>query len=201
MSFKAVFMDRDGTITEEVGYVNHPSRLKLFEWTIPAIQQLNRAGLKAVVITNQAGVARGYFSEALVKEVHELLSEKLRSADAYVDAIYYCPHHPSAGVPPYRADCRCRKPLPGMLEQAARDLDIDLASSYMVGDRYGDIELANNVGARSVFVKTGYGLGEYTYQKGMWNLQPDHVAEDLLGAVGWIIHRETESPIHLQQGT
>lgn len=192
MSFKAVFMDRDGTITDEVGYVNHPSRLKLFDWTIPAIQQLNRAGLKAVVITNQAGVARGYFTEDLVQEVHALLREKLRGAGAHLDGIYYCPHHPSAGEPPYRQDCRCRKPRPGMLEQAARDLDIELASSYMVGDRYGDVELARRVGARAVFVKSGYGLGEFTYQRQTWNQQPDYIAEDLLDAVRWIVQREAD---------
>lgn len=192
MGFKAVFMDRDGTITEEVGYVNHPSRLRLFDWTVPAIRQLNRAGLKAVVITNQAGVARGYFTEELVNEVHGLLREQLESAGAHLDGVYYCPHHPSVGAPPYRQDCQCRKPRIGMLEQAAKDIGIDLSHSYMVGDRYGDVELARRAGARAVLVKSGYGLGEFTYQQHTWKEQPDYVAEDLLDAVRWIVQRETD---------
>lgn len=192
MGFKAVFMDRDGTITEEVGYVNHPSRLRLFDWTIPAIRQLNRAGLKAVVITNQAGVARGYFTEELVNEVHGLLRKQIESAGAHLDGVYYCPHHPSVGAPPYRRDCQCRKPRIGMLEQAAKDLGIDLSHSYMVGDRYGDVEMARRAGARAVLVKSGYGLGEFTYQQHTWKEQPDYVAEDLLDAVRWIVQHETD---------
>lgn len=187
---KAVFMDRDGTITEEVGYINHPSRLKLFDWTVEAIRQLNRAGLKAVVITNQAGVARGYFTEDLVKEVHLLLTEQVSRAGARLDGIYYCAHHPSVGEPPYRQDCDCRKPRPGLLHRAASELGIDLANSYMVGDRYGDVELARSVGARAILVKTGYGLGEYTYQRPSWPEPPDYIAEDLLDAVCWIIKCE-----------
>src|SRR5687768_13692927 len=114
-----VFIDRDGTISQEVGYVNHVSRYQVYSWTAEAIRNFNAAGLKVFVVTNQAGVARGYFTEELVKQVHEKLVEEMTRAGARFDAIYYCPHHPSVGEPPYRQSCNCRKPKTGMLERAA----------------------------------------------------------------------------------
>jgi D-glycero-D-manno-heptose 1,7-bisphosphate phosphatase len=177
-----VFIDRDGTISEEVGYVNHISRYQVYPWTAEAIRNFNEAGLKAIVVTNQAGVARGYFTEELVKQVHEKLVTEMTRAGARFDAIYYCPHHPSVGEPPYRQTCNCRKPKIGMLERAAAEFGIDVAQSYVIGDRYGDIELAQNAGARSIFVLSGYGLGEYEYQRQNWKWQPDWVAKDLLEA-------------------
>ena len=178
----AVFIDRDGTISEEVGYVNHLSRYQVYPWTAEAIRNLNEAGLKVIVVTNQAGVARGYFREELVKQVHEKLEAEMASAGARFDAIYYCPHHPSVGEPPYRQSCNCRKPKTGMLERAAVEFGVDVSQSFVVGDRYGDIELALNAGARSIFVLSGYGLGEYEYQRQNWKRQPDWVARDLLEA-------------------
>ena len=119
-------MDRDGTISEEVGYVNHPSRFRLFPYTADAIKLLNDSGWLAIVVTNQAGVARGYFSEDMIGQIHERVEQELRSASARVDAIYYCAHHPSVGEPPYRLDCDCRKPRTGLIQRAAADFDIDL---------------------------------------------------------------------------
>ena len=177
-----VFIDRDGTISEEVGYVNHISRYQVYPWTAEAIRNFNEAGLKAIVVTNQAGVARGYFTEELVKQVHEKLVTEMTRAGARFDAIYYCPHHPSVGEPPYRQTCNCRKPKIGMLQRAAAEFGIDVAQSFVIGDRYGDIELAQNAGARSIFVLSGYGLGEYEYQRQNWKWQPDCVAKDLLEA-------------------
>ncbi|MCS6884768.1 MAG: HAD family hydrolase [Acidobacteriota bacterium] len=188
MSHIAVFMDRDGTISEEVGYVNHPSRYKLFPTTAAAIKRINEAGLKAIIVTNQAGVARGYFSEELVLEIHQMLIRDLASVGARLDAIYYCPHHPTIGQPPYRVDCNCRKPKPGMLERAAIEHDIDLARSFMIGDRISDIELIKHVGGRGIMVMTGYGLGEYEYQRHNWKVMPDKVVPDLPAAVDWIIN-------------
>ena len=182
-----VFIDRDGTISEEVGYVNHLSRYQIYPWTAGAIRILNDAGLKAIVVTNQAGVARGYFTEELVKQVHEKLAGEMTRAGARFDAIYYCPHHPSVGEPPYRQTCNCRKPKTGMLERAAAEFEIDVARSFVIGDRYGDIELAHNAGARSVFVLSGYGLGEFEYQRQYWKEQPDWVAKDLLEASRWVV--------------
>jgi D-glycero-D-manno-heptose 1,7-bisphosphate phosphatase len=180
---RAVFIDRDGTISEEVGYVNHPSRYRVFPYAAEAIKQLNEAGWLAVLITNQAGVARGYFTEDVIGAVHTLLAQELERGGARLDAIYYCPHHPSVGEPPYRSDCDCRKPRPGLIRRAAADLDIDLDASWMVGDRYSDTELARNAGTRAALVLSGYGRGEWEYQRGAWRHQPDLVAENLLEAV------------------
>src|SRR5690348_15967631 len=130
----AVFMDRDGCLTEEVGYVNHPSRLRLLPRTAEAIRRLNVAGVAAVVVTNQAGIARGYFSDDVLRATNETLVAQLKDAGAHLDGIYVCPHHPTEGVPPYRAQCDCRKPAPGLLRRAATDLDLDLAASTMVGE-------------------------------------------------------------------
>lgn len=187
MTSIGVFIDRDGTISEEVGYVNHLSRYQVYPWTAPAIRNINQAGLKAIVVTNQAGVARGYFAENLVKQVHEKLRTEMTQSGAYLDAIYYCPHHPSVGEPPYRQACACRKPNTGMLERAVAEFNIDLARSFVIGDRYGDIQLARNAGSRSIFVLSGYGLGEYEHQRHSWELQPDCIARDLLEASQWIL--------------
>ncbi|HEV7475076.1 MAG TPA: HAD family hydrolase [Pyrinomonadaceae bacterium] len=184
---RAVFIDRDGTISEEVGYINHPSRFRIFDYSAEAIKLLNNSGWLAVVVTNQAGVARGYFDEAMIQTVHRRLAEDLSTGGAKLDAIYYCAHHPSVGEPPYRFDCDCRKPRPGLIQRAAKDLDIDLAASWMIGDRYSDIELAHNAGVNSAFVLSGYGRGEWEHQRGSWTMQPELVAESLLEAVKRIV--------------
>ncbi|HVQ38302.1 MAG TPA: HAD family hydrolase [Pyrinomonadaceae bacterium] len=184
---RAVFIDRDGTISEEVGYINHPSRFRVFSYSAAAIKRLNDNGWLAILVTNQAGVARGYFSEEMIQTVHSKLSDELKSSDAKLDAIYYCAHHPSVGVPPYRFDCDCRKPKPGLITRAARDFDIDIRESWMVGDRYSDIELARNAGLKSAFVLSGYGRGEWEHQRDSWIEQPDLVAENLLETVELII--------------
>jgi D-glycero-D-manno-heptose 1,7-bisphosphate phosphatase len=183
----AVFIDRDGTISEEVGYINHASRFRTFPYAAAAIKYLNDHGWLAVVITNQAGVARGYFSEDMIKTVHGQMVEELARGGARLDAIYYCAHHPSVGEPPYRVDCDCRKPKPGLISRAAKDFEIDLAESWMVGDRYSDVELARNAGVKSAFVLSGYGRGEWEHQRSTWNEKPDLVAEDLLEAVRRIV--------------
>ena len=186
---KAVFIDRDGTISEEVGYVNHASRFRLFPYSASAIKLLNDNDWLAIITTNQAGVARGYFSEDMIKTVHQRLTEGIESEGASLDGIYYCAHHPALGEPPYRLDCDCRKPKPGLISRAASDLDIDLAQSWMVGDRYGDIEVARNANVRSAFVLSGYGRGEWEHQRQTWKHQPDLVAEHLLDAVKQILER------------
>jgi D-glycero-D-manno-heptose 1,7-bisphosphate phosphatase len=186
-----IFIDRDGTISEEVGYINHLSRFHVYPWAAEAIRNLNLKGLKAIVVTNQAGVARGYFEESLIHEVHEKLRDEMKRFGAYLDAIYYCPHHPSAGKPPYRLDCDCRKPKPGMLLRAADEFKIDIKHSYMIGDRYSDIELAHNAGTHSILVLSGYGLGEYEYHRKEWKVQPDWVAKNLLEASEIILKQFT----------
>ena len=184
---RAVFIDRDGTISEEVGYINHPSRFRVFPYAAAAIKQLNDNGWLAIVVTNQAGVARGYFSEEMIQTVHAEMKQDLERNGARLDAIYYCAHHPSVGDPPYRLDCDCRKPKPGLISRAAQDFEIDLADSWMLGDRYSDIELARNAGVKSMFVMSGYGRGEWEHQRANWSEQPDLVAENLLEGVGVIV--------------
>ena len=187
---RAVFIDRDGTISEEVGYVNHVSRYRVFPFAAEAIRLLNESGWLAVLVTNQAGVARGYFKEEMIGAVHALLIEELGRGGARLDAVYYCPHHPSVGEPPYRLDCDCRKPRPGLIRRAADELGLDLARSWMVGDRYSDVELARNAGTRAGLVLTGYGRGELEHQSQRWGQQPDLVAENLLEAVRRIIESD-----------
>jgi D-glycero-D-manno-heptose 1,7-bisphosphate phosphatase len=189
MGRRAIIMDRDGTICEEVGYVNHLDRLRLLPRSAEAIRRANGAGFQTVVVTNQAGVARGYFAESLVEEVHDRLRQLLAGSEARLDGIYYCPHHPDVGPPEYRRACDCRKPRPGLLNRARDEMGIDLGSSYMIGDSFRDIETGRRVGATTVLVKTGYGEGELAYQSHTWPAQPDHVAADLLDAVAWILDR------------
>jgi D-glycero-D-manno-heptose 1,7-bisphosphate phosphatase len=189
ISRPAVFIDRDGTLTEEVGYVNHPKRLRLLPRSAEAIRRLNDAGLAAIVVTNQAGVARGYFSEDVLGAVNAALVAQLKGEGARLDGVYVCPHHPTEGAPPYRMVCECRKPRPGLLLRAAADHGLDLSRSALVGDKPSDLLAAQAVGARSVLVLTGYGLGEWEYRRGTFPVEPDHVAEDLLDAVDWVIAR------------
>ncbi len=184
---RAVFLDRDGTINEEVGYINHIDRFKVFPWAASAIRRLNDAGARSIVVTNQSGVARGYFPESLVHEVHSKLRTELAEGGGMLDAIYYCPHHPEAKIPSLRQRCECRKPQAGMLKQAAHEFALDLDSCYVVGDRYLDMELAHRIGSRSVLVLSGYGRGEYLFGKDTWTRQPDHVAENLSDAIDWIL--------------
>jgi len=183
----AVFLDRDGTVCDEVGYVNHLDRLKLYPWTAEAVRRLNRADIPVIVVTNQSGVGRGYFTEELVRQAHRKIAAQLATQGARVDAFYFCPHHPSAPVKTYRVDCRCRKPSPGMVEKAAKRFPIDLKSSYVVGDSYRDMQLGFNIGARTALVMTGYGRGEYEYHRHRWPRMPDLIAENLLEAVNRIL--------------
>jgi D-glycero-D-manno-heptose 1,7-bisphosphate phosphatase len=190
----AIFIDRDGTLSHEVGYVNHPSRFRLFPFAVDAIRTINQAGVLAVLVTNQAGVARGYFPESMIEEVHGRVREALDAGGARLDGLYVCPHHPTEGQPPYRQDCQCRKPRPGLLRRAEQELGADLARSWVIGDRHGDLELAWTVGARAAMVRTGYGLGELTYQAARWKRQPDLVADHLLEAVERILTASGAAP-------
>jgi D-glycero-D-manno-heptose 1,7-bisphosphate phosphatase len=151
----------------------------MFPVVARAIRRLNEAKLPVLVITNQSGIGRGYFPESLVHTVHDLMAQQLKAAGAHVDGVYYCPHTGNDG-------CDCRKPKPGMLQRAAREHGLDLVHSFVVGDRYGDIELARRVGSRGILVRTGYGEGELQWHAAKWP-SPDLVAEDLAAAVDWIL--------------
>jgi D-glycero-D-manno-heptose 1,7-bisphosphate phosphatase len=188
MPHPAVFLDRDGTLVEEVGYVDRLDRLVLFPWSLDAVRLLHRAGLRVIVTTNQAGVARGYFGEEFVRRAHAHLDAQIRAAGAEVSGYYYCPHHPDASVPEYRRTCDCRKPSPGMLLQAAREHDLDLSRSFAVGDRWSDVEAGTRAGVRSILVLSGYGSAESTRPRP--NLRADHQADTLIDATTWILRQQ-----------
>lgn len=190
MKRPAVFIDRDGTVNEQMGYLNHPSRFKLLPGTAEAIGLLNRKEILAIIVSNQSGVARGYFPLELVKEIHALMERRLAEGGARVDGVFFCPHHPRGIVPEFTRTCDCRKPDIGLLTRACRSFDIDMARSYLIGDRYLDIETAERAGVKGVLVKTGYGMGDVKYILPGKSLQPVHIAEDLLHAVRWLLERE-----------
>jgi D-glycero-D-manno-heptose 1,7-bisphosphate phosphatase len=176
----AVFLDRDGTICEEMGYVNHLDRLRIFPYAADAIRHLNEAQIPVVVITNQSGIARNIFPESLVHQIHKKMIAELAAGGAWIDAIYFCPHR--------KEDvCNCRKPNPGLLELAAREHGLDLPGSWVVGDRYADVEMAHNAKARGILVMTGYGRGEYELHHHKWPRQPDALADTLTDAVRLIM--------------
>lgn len=174
MRNRAVFLDRDGTIARDVHYCR---RVEDFEFlpTVPdAVRLLNENGFKVVVVTNQSGIARGYFTEETLHLIHRKMRDELTRHGAWVDAIYFCPHHPDDG-------CRCRKPRPGLLLDAASQLGIDFQLSYVVGDAQIDVEAGRCVGCKTILVTTGPNLGEPE------GATPDHIASDLYEAAQWII--------------
>ena len=181
----AVFLDRDGTLAEEAGYLSSLERLHIFPYAIDAVRLLNRAGFVIVVITNQAGIARGIIKETFVGETHAHIAQRFAEGGARIDAFYYCPHHPKGIVEGFIGACDCRKPQPGMLRRAADDLDLDLASSFVVGDALRDVEAGKAVGARAVLVRTGYGATEYARPDR--HVEPDAIVDNLMGAVAWIL--------------
>jgi D-glycero-D-manno-heptose 1,7-bisphosphate phosphatase len=185
MTAPAVFLDRDGTLIEEVGYLDRPERVTLYPWSTAAISALNRAGLAVVLTSNQSGVARGFFSEEVVQAVHDRIAQQLAEGGARIDAYYYCPHHPDGKVAGYARVCDCRKPKRGLVDRAVQELGIDPARSFAVGDRWLDVALARSVGGRGVLVRTGYGAMEETRQPP--GLEADAVVNNLIEAVGWIL--------------
>lgn len=184
---RAVFLDRDGTLNEEVGYISDPAQFQLLDFAADAIRLLNEAGFLVIVITNQAGIARGLFTEEFLAGLHQRMTETLIQGGARVDAIYYCPHHPEFGEPPYRQACDCRKPLPGLLTRAALEFDLNLSECLVIGDRYGDVAAAQAVGARGVLVLTGHGQKEFEQEQGN-QIKADYIAANVLEAVRWIIN-------------
>jgi D-glycero-D-manno-heptose 1,7-bisphosphate phosphatase len=184
---RAVFLDRDGTIIEEVGYLDRAERVELYPWSIDAIRAFNRAGLAVVMVTNQSGIARGFFTEAVVDEVHRHMAEILAEGGAHIDAYYYCPHHPDGKVAGYARACDCRKPGRGLVDRAVREFGVDPASSFVVGDRWLDVGLARRVGAEAVPVRTGYGMSEEHHPPD--GLTADAVVDNLIAAATWILGR------------
>jgi D-glycero-D-manno-heptose 1,7-bisphosphate phosphatase len=185
MPRRAVFLDRDGTLVEEAGYLDRLERLVFFPYSVDAVRLLNRADLAVVIVTNQAGIARGIFKETFVAEAHRHIRERLAAGGARIDAFYYCPHHPEAAIEAYRQSCDCRKPQPGLLKRAAADLGLDLSQSFVVGDRWHDLEAGHRVGARGVLVRTGYGKTEESAPQP--RVVPSAVVNNVMEAVSWIL--------------
>jgi D-glycero-D-manno-heptose 1,7-bisphosphate phosphatase len=183
---QAVFIDRDGTINEDIGYVSKPEELIIYPWAPRAVRLINEAGMKAIVITNQSGVARGLYSEQTLQVIHQRMIDELAQSGAWIDAVYYCPHHPEVGDERYRIVCNCRKPRPGLLHKAAREHEIELASSYLIGDKVSDLELAQSAGVRSVLVLTGYGYQSLASLENL-TIKPSIIAGNLLEAVKAIL--------------
>jgi D-glycero-D-manno-heptose 1,7-bisphosphate phosphatase len=183
----AVFLERDVTMIVDVGYLDSLSQIAFYPWTIDAIRMLNRAGLPVVVITNQAGIARGKFDEAFVGETHRSLDKRLAAGGARVDAYYYCPHHPEGIVPAYTRRCDCRKPGHAMIDQAARELSLDPARSFMVGDKWLDIQAGRGAGTRTILVRTGMGHEEERHPAA--GVTADAVVDNLAAAAGWILRK------------
>jgi len=157
----AVFLDRDGTMIEEVGYLDRREDVRWFPWTVDAIRLLKRAGYLVCVVSNQGGIGLGLFDETFVRDMHASLDATLREAGAVVDGWFFCPHHPDAVIPELKTPCVCRKPGRGMIDEAQARLDIDLARSWVVGDRDVDVLMAQTVGARGILVRTGHGEREW----------------------------------------
>jgi D-glycero-D-manno-heptose 1,7-bisphosphate phosphatase len=185
-----VFIDRDGVINKEVHYLHDPDEFHLLPRVIPALKRLNEKGIKVIVVTNQSGIARGYYGLKDLEAVNRRMMEELEGAGVWIDKIYHCPHHPNGRVKKYRKVCNCRKPEPGMLLRASAELGVVLNRSYIIGDKRSDLEAGWRVGCRSILVLTGYGKETLLGVKD--DPFPDLVAEDLFKAVEWILNERKE---------
>lgn len=200
MTTPAVFLDRDGTLIEERGYLDRIELLSVFPWTADALRLLKRAGFTLVVVTNQSAIARGVIDEGFLDQVHQELSARLARGGASIDRYYYCPHLADAPLERYRQACRCRKPGPGMIEQACRDMSLDPARSFMVGDRWLDVACGVGAGTRAIRVRTGHGAAEPETPPASLTADPsrqsdaqkqvataDIILGNLMEAAGWIL--------------
>lgn len=185
----AVFLDRDGTMIEDVGYLDRLDRVVWFPWTVDAIRALNRAGLPVVVVTNQSGIARGFFTESFVDETHRHMTAYLAAGGARVDAYYYCPHHASGTLAEYARRCDCRKPGRGLVDRAARDLNLDPTRSFVVGDKWLDVELGHRIGGRGILVRTGLGATEEG--RAPADVRADAIVDNLAAAASWILRNRS----------
>ncbi|MBI2851734.1 MAG: HAD family hydrolase [Chloroflexi bacterium] len=180
---KAVFLDRDGTIVEDTGYLHEREKVRFFPDVDKAIGLLNRAGFKIIIVTNQAGVARGYYTEGIVRELNRYIRESLAAQGALIDRFYYCPHHIEGIIEEYRKACDCRKPNTGMIEQAVRDFNIDLAASFVIGDQLSDIEAGRRAGCRTVLLAGSSKPVDFASPA-----LPSYIACDLYQAVKWLLN-------------
>jgi lipopolysaccharide heptosyltransferase II len=192
----AAFLDRDGTIIEDPGYLRDPEKLQFIPGAVGALGELQRAGYRLVLVSNQAGVARGLLTETDVQQVNERLTRLLAAAGVHLDGVYYCPHHPDYGPPNYRRDCDCRKPKPGMVHRAIRDLGLNPGRSVVIGDHVTDAALASAFpGMVGIMLRTGHGAEQWQKIREGSLAMPEHVAEDLAAAVRWFLTRTGERDV------
>jgi D-glycero-D-manno-heptose 1,7-bisphosphate phosphatase len=189
MKKRAVFLDRDGTINKDVGYPNSYDMVEIFSYSFKAVRKLNEAGFLTVIVTNQSGIGRGFIEEKNLHDIHRKMRLAFAKKKARLDGIYYCPHYERSEKPEYRQDCTCRKPNPGMAQQAVRDLNIDTKKSYMIGDKVEDILFGINIEATPILLLTGFGRNSLP-KLNEKRIVPAHVAETLIDAVDWILERE-----------
>jgi D-glycero-D-manno-heptose 1,7-bisphosphate phosphatase len=198
---RAIFLDRDGTLIEDVGHLHRNEDIHIYPVAFEAVRKINQSRALAIVITNQSAIARGLLDEKQLADLHGFLQEEFQREEARIDAFFYCPHHPEAGTGTYTQQCLCRKPEPGMLMLAARELQVEMTSSYMIGDTLRDVEAGHRAGCRSVLVKTGHGEDELKLldqdDTEAPHLEeplqtPDHVAGNVLNAVDWIMEKPCE---------
>ena len=180
----AVFLDRDGTVCEEVGYLSDIKDLRLIRDAAEAIGIINQAGWKTIIISNQSGIARGYMTSAAVEQVNQKLLLLLSQEGVKVDGMYYCPHHPQ-GLPPFNIVCDCRKPAAGMLQRAAQEHQLALDQSIIIGDKISDVQTGQKLNIPGILVRTGFGEGEIKKYQHQWHQAPDYIARDILDAVQW----------------
>lgn len=183
---KAVFIDRDGCLIKEKGYINTLKNIIFFKNSIRALKLLKQNGYKIIVVTNQAGVAYGYFPESFVKRSHRFIARKLKKYKIKIDAFYYCSHHKKAKIKRYKQDCNCRKPNTGMIIKAKNRFNVNLRKSYTMGDKLTDVKLAHNAGMKGILVLTGFGRWQKTLIK-KEKINPDYIAKDFFYGVKWII--------------
>jgi D-glycero-D-manno-heptose 1,7-bisphosphate phosphatase len=193
----AVFLDRDGTIIEDADYLVHPDQVRMIPGAAEALRRLNDLRIPVVIVTNQSAVARGMASEIDVTAVNDRLRVLLAAAGAHLDGIYYCPHHPEIGVSPYRRSCDCRKPLPGLLQRAARELGLDLPASAMIGDSLRDLEAGAAAGcATLMLVRTGHGAKDEAKARAARFSAPAAICDDLATAVDQFLSRSANDRPH-----
>ena len=184
MARPAVFLDRDGTLNRDTGYLDAPERIEMFPGAARAVRALAAAGFVVVVVTNQSGIARGMLDEATLARIHDRVQQ---ATDGAIHAFLHCPHHPDAGTGPYTRDCGCRKPADGLYRQAVELFDLETARSFAVGDTARDLIPARGLGARTVLVRTGKPAADALRELAARDAAPDHVADDLAAAAAWIL--------------
>ena len=185
-----VFLDRDGTINYDAGYINDVDNFVMYPYAAQAIRMLNINGFLVVVITNQSGLARGFFTEETLEEIHNKMTSDLLKQGAKIDGIYFCPHDPNAKVEKDKAVCKCRKPETGLIDAALKELPVDKSKMYFIGDKHSDIMAGYKSGCKTIMVKTGYGKGDLLHKSQKWEVKPDTVADTLLDAVKLIVKNQ-----------